>query len=324
MKLEKNDLDYRGANLIFLISQPRAGSTLLQRILAGNPEIHTIAEPWIMLHPLYALKKSGLTAEFDCKYARQGLEDFLSQVPENRELYFQALRQMGEKLYNRVLAESGKKIFLDKTPRYYLIIAELKKVFPEAKFIILLRHPLAVLSSILNTWFKNDPLALQKGANYIDIIKGPQYLIQGIQHLKEDAIIVRYEDLVEHTAFEIKKICNKLNISFESQMLNYGEKAKPKGGLGDTVGIVKHNCAVPDYKEKWIKKLQSRKLNNFSRKYMETLGDEVFTQMGYSYTETLNQLEKAKGGCTYKEKFLKATDQGFFSKKNFISILKRF
>lgn len=324
MKLEKQDLDYQGENLIFLISQPRAGSTLLQRILAGNPEIHTIAEPWIMLHPLYALKNDGLTAEFECKYARQGLEDFLSQVPEDQELYFQALRQMGEKLYNRVLEESGKRIFLDKTPRYYLIIAELKKVFPEAKFIILLRHPLAVLSSILNTWFKNDPLALQKSANYIDIIKGPQYLIQGIQHLKEDAIVVRYEDLVEHTEFEIKKICSKLKISFESPMLNYGEKAKPKGRLGDTVGIVKHNYAVPDYKEKWSNKLQSRKLNRFSRKYMETLGDEVFTQMGYSYVETLYQLKKAKGGYSYREKSSKVKAQGFFSKKNFISFLKRF
>ncbi|MGD2099854.1 MAG: sulfotransferase [Desulfobacterales bacterium] len=305
-------MDYRGENLIFLISQPRAGSTLLQRILAGNSKVHTIAESWIMLHPLYALKKNGITAEFEFKYARQGLEDFLSQVPEDQELYFQALRQMGKKLYNRVLEESGKRLFLDKTPRYYLIIAELKNVFPEAKFIILLRHPLAVLSSILNTWFKNDPLALQKSANYIDIIKGPQYLIQGIQHLKEDAIVVRYEDLVVHTEFEIKKICNRLSISFESPMLNYGEKAKPKGRLGDTVGILKHNYAVPDYTEKWCNKLQSRKLNRFSRKYMETLGDEVFTQMGYSYVETLNQLKKAKFGYRYREKLSKLRPMVFF------------
>lgn len=324
MKLEKKDLDYRGENLIFLISQPRAGSTLLQRILAGNPEIHTIAESWIMLHPLYALKKNGLTAEFDSKYARQGLEDFLSQVPEAQELYYQALRQMGEKLYNRVLEESGKTIFLDKTPRYYLIIAELKKVFPEAKFIILLRHPLAVLSSILNTWFKNDPLALQKSLNYIDIIKGPQYLIQGIQLLKEDAIVVKYEDLVEHPELEIKKICNKLNISFKPQMLNYGKKAKPEGRLGDNVGIVKHNKAVPDYKEKWSNNLQSRKLNRFSRNYMETLGDEVFNQMGYSYLETINQLKEAKGGYTYGAKSFKVKAQAFFSRKNIIRFLKRF
>ena len=54
---------------------------------------------------------------------------------DGKDLYIEALRQMGGKLYNRVLEVSGKQIFLDKTPRYYLIIPELKKIFPEAKFL---------------------------------------------------------------------------------------------------------------------------------------------------------------------------------------------
>ena len=57
----------QGENLIFIISQPRAGSTLLQRILGGHPEIHTAAEPWIMLHPLYALKSKGCSAEYNAE-----------------------------------------------------------------------------------------------------------------------------------------------------------------------------------------------------------------------------------------------------------------
>jgi glycosyltransferase involved in cell wall biosynthesis len=162
-----------GENLIFLISQPRAGSTLLQRILNGHPYIHTTAEPWIMLHPLYALKEKGLFAEFDSNLARQGLEDFTSQVPEGKDLYIEALRQMGGKLYNRVLEVSGKQIFLDKTPRYHFIIPELQKVFPEAKFIILLRNPMAVLTSTLKAWFQNDPENLQKSQNYLDVLQGP-------------------------------------------------------------------------------------------------------------------------------------------------------
>jgi len=245
-----------------------------------------------MLHPIFALKKNGLIAEFDSNLARQGLEDFISQVPEGQELYFRALRHMGGTLYNRALEVSGKRFFLDKTPRYYFIIPELKKVFPEAKFIILLRNPLAVLSSTLNTWFQNDLPALQRSPNYLDVIKGPQYLIQGIQHLKEDAIVVKYEDLVQNTEFEVKTICSKLGLSFKSEMPNYGEKPKPKGRFGDSVGIVKHDNAVSDYVDKWIKNLRSPKLYAFSHKYMETLGPEVFYRMGYSYTETKSKLEK--------------------------------
>jgi hypothetical protein len=194
---DKSETDKLGENLIFLISQPRAGSTLLQRILSGHSEIHTTAEPWIMLHPLYALKKNGLVAEYDSELARLGLKDFISQVPEGQELYFKALRHMGGTLYNRALEVSGKRFFLDKTPRYHFIIPELKAVFPKAKFIFLLRNPLAVLSSTLESWFQNNPESLKKSLNYFDLLKGPLHLIQGIQLLKGDAVVVKYEELVE-------------------------------------------------------------------------------------------------------------------------------
>lgn len=52
-----------GGNLGFLVSLPRSGSTLLQRIVSNHPDIHTVAEPWFMLHPLYALKRGEFIAE---------------------------------------------------------------------------------------------------------------------------------------------------------------------------------------------------------------------------------------------------------------------
>ena len=56
--------DFSQKNLIFLISQPRAGSTLTQRILGSHQDIHTISEPWIMLHPFYALRDKGCQMEY--------------------------------------------------------------------------------------------------------------------------------------------------------------------------------------------------------------------------------------------------------------------
>ena len=40
---------YLGDNLIFIISQPRSGSTLLQRMLSGHADIKSAAETWLML-----------------------------------------------------------------------------------------------------------------------------------------------------------------------------------------------------------------------------------------------------------------------------------
>ena len=61
--------EFLGEGLIFIISQPRAGSTLLQRMLSGHPDIATAAEPWLLLHPLYGLRQHGIQAEYNSQWA---------------------------------------------------------------------------------------------------------------------------------------------------------------------------------------------------------------------------------------------------------------
>ena len=132
-----------------------------------------------MLHPLYALKEKGIETEYGADTAQQGLFDFLKQIPEGIELYKEALRKLGWTLYNRVVELSGKKYFLDKTPRYYHIIPELYSIFPNAKFIILFRHPIAVLSSVLKTWFENRVDKIL-APNVVDLVKGPVCLLNEV------------------------------------------------------------------------------------------------------------------------------------------------
>ncbi|MBU0595569.1 sulfotransferase, partial [Candidatus Bipolaricaulota bacterium] len=134
----------RGDNLIFLISQPRAGSTLLQRILGSHPEVHTVSEPWLMLHPFYATRAEGIDTEYSQRIARVGVGSFMEEMPNGRDDHDEGIRRMYAHLYTRALDGSGKSRFLDKTPRYYLIIPDLLRVFPEARFILLFRNPLAV------------------------------------------------------------------------------------------------------------------------------------------------------------------------------------
>src|SRR6202012_2553875 len=89
-----------GENLVFLISQPRSGSTLLQRILAGHEEVFTTAEPWIMLHLMHGLKRNGHTADYNAEWARNALADFCESLPGGEEDYVAAARGMAIHLYN--------------------------------------------------------------------------------------------------------------------------------------------------------------------------------------------------------------------------------
>jgi len=173
------DEKYLGENLIFIISQPRSGSTLLQRILGGHPEIQTSAETWLLLHPTYALKKSGIETEYDSRFAAQGVEEFLINYTDGVEVYDDAIRQWANVIYGNALKKNSKIYFLDKTPRYFFIIPDLHRLFPKAKFIFLLRNPLAVLSSLLSTYVKDDWPVLSFFRH--DLLHAPQLIADGIK-----------------------------------------------------------------------------------------------------------------------------------------------
>ena len=71
------EAQYLGENLIFLISLPRSGSTMLQRVLVGHSEIESSAEPWLMLPLVYSRRENGITAEYGGDWARLATDEFL-------------------------------------------------------------------------------------------------------------------------------------------------------------------------------------------------------------------------------------------------------
>ena len=147
---------YLGEDLIFVISQPRSGSTLLQRMLAGHPWIQTSAETWLMLHPVYGLRRRGISTDFRAPWAVTAVTEFLDQYAGGRETYLDGVRAFARTVYGTAIARGNRRRFLDKTPRYTMIVPELIELFPAARFILLLRNPLAVLSSELKTYIRGD------------------------------------------------------------------------------------------------------------------------------------------------------------------------
>ena len=271
-----------GENLVFLVSLPRSGSTLLQRVLANHPDVHTTAEPWIMLHPLYALKRKGIETEYESDLARRALDDFLATMPGGDETYIEALRAMASVLYGKALQSSGKSVFLDKTPRYFYILPELVRVFPKARFVLLSRNPAAVLSSILRTWLGDDLQALQQHQHYVDLVRGPALLSEGMGVLGDAAINVHYEDLVNNPAATVRRICSHVGIAFQPAMLDYGQAPVPGGSFGDPCGVHRHNTVVGDYLDTWRTHLAHGDFRDFSVRYIDSLGEAVIETLGYS------------------------------------------
>jgi hypothetical protein len=284
-------------NLIFLISQPRAGSTMLQRVLAGHPEVHTTAEPWLMLHPIYALRERGHEAEYGARTAFGALKDFLGTLEGGQNQYFEALQQMAVYLYGIACDQAGKNLFLDKTPRYYFIIPELAQIFPGAKFIILLRNPLSVLASILNTWVKGEWIRLSR--HYENLVLAPRLLLEGIELLGSRATVVYYENLVSEPASQVANLCVQLGLDFEPEMLEYGNRPSPKGRHGDPAGVHKHMHPTTASLDRWLELGHSRQTRHLADAYLASLGPELVRSMGYDYEDMKLQLDQVpcKGGA---------------------------
>lgn len=284
--------------MIFMISLPRSGSTLLQKILGGHSDVYTRSEPWLLIHPLYALRRDGIQTRYNAKLAAAGLRDFISNIPEKGEsLYYGRLRNFYLSLYSAYLEHSGKSRFLDKTPRYYEVFDELQRVFPNAKFIIIYRNPLAILSSILETWVQDD---LRKLKGY------KSDLYTGIEFLRRDfsaysnTHVVRYEELVESPADVAGKMFDFLQLPRQLDCIEYGDKPSEKWMYGDPVTVYENSRPDSKHADAWKQQLNKQQRVKLLSDYLQSLGKDCFKQLGYDFDEMADLLSEKSGeqDCT--------------------------
>jgi hypothetical protein len=295
-------MNNQGNNLIFLISQPRSGSTLTQRMLGTHSQIHTQSEPWIMLHPLNALKSNNIQASYNMDLYIKGVHDFIGHLPGKETEYTDTISNSYQELYNSILKKNKKKFFLDKTPRYYLIINELVQHFPKARFVLLWRNPAAVLTSMVKTWSREDWFRLSEWHD--DLIVAPEMLIKGRSLLGEKCFNLVYEDLINNPRKKLEELFQYLNIPFEQNIIHYGDTADPNWIFGDQETIRKKNQPDKTHQDQWISHLNDPQLWRVVDDYVKKLGNNIITQMGYSPEDILTTLDENKPNVDIQKRSL--------------------
>ena len=270
----------------FIISQPRAGSTLLQRLLATHPQIQTIGEPWLAIPFVYALREKGVTAEYIHVSLAQGFGEFVATLPGGRADYFREVRACLERLQQKISAP-GKTCFLDKTPRYHLILDELSEIFPDAKFIVLWRNPLAVVASILNTW-KEGRFDLRHYEQ--DIFRGPRNILSFVEKKSAAIFTIRFEDLVTQPEAWMQQVTSFLELPPLATVALPDQDALKASKLGDKTGIHKFKAVSAAPVEEWKKTFASPLRRHWAAGYLEFLGDDALRRMGYERGELLTAL----------------------------------
>jgi len=163
----------------------------------------------------------------------------------------------------------------------------------------LLRNPLAVISSILETWVKSDWDRLSMHRD--DILRAPGLLATALNELGDKAEIIRYEEFVQNPQEQLKTLCKKLEIPFEPSMINYGDNLVPKGRMGDAVGVKKHNKPEVESPEKGKKTFVKPIKKMLAEVCLTLLGPEVIKRMGYDYNNLLGSLLQVSINEPYAE-----------------------
>lgn len=261
---------------VFLLSLPRAGSTLLQRLLLMSGQCATLGEPSLLLRFLgedIAMTRKATyweslveTAAADMRQAWNGYD----------EAYRHGVRDLMLRIYDGLAG--GKEWFLDKTPRYSLIAEEILASFPDAKFIVLWRHPLGVAASVASTFRKGRWCPDEFG---IDLYEGQRRLQEFCERHGDQVCQVKYEDLVTHPEAELARIGEYLGWENLSAVLEEDLVTSTGGTLGDPTGVKRYSKISSGSRDAWQRELTNWYRRAWARRYMS--GDRALRMKALGY-----------------------------------------
>ncbi len=210
---------HRGAP-VFLVGFPRSGTTLLDQILDAHPDVQVFEE-----RPTLLVVRDALAAMKGGYPAALGRLDEAARTAL-RGRYFSALKADGAKL--------DTKIIINKLPLNIIHAGLIARVFPEARFILALRHPAdAVLSAFMQDFQVNAAMAnfltLSDTAHLYDRVMTLWGTVR--ESLPLAVQPVRYEGLVADLKGEVMPVLAFLGLPWHAAMADPAAHAKARGTI---------------------------------------------------------------------------------------------
>jgi tetratricopeptide (TPR) repeat protein len=215
---------------IFIVGLPRAGSTLIEQILATHPSVEgTIELPDI---PQIARELIGRDAN------AHGDAHENSHGDAHEERFFEALATLtpaqlaglGERYLasTRVHRTRGAPYFIDKMPNNFLYVGLIRLILPSAKIIDARRHPLGCCFSAFKQHFsRGQTFTYGLGdlgryyGDYVDLMAHFDQVLPGRVHR------VFYETMVKDTESEVRRLLDYCGLPFEEQCLKFYDNERP-------------------------------------------------------------------------------------------------
>lgn len=263
---------------VFIGGHPRSGTTLLGALIGTHSDC--ICTPESQFKTRVLRKKNIIKGNnIDLKSAfHEILKDWrfkiwglkINTYPSTVEIYAELI----EYIIIQYASKKGKynpKVWVDHTPSNIKNAMNLLRLFPDAKFLHIVRDGRAVSASIMpldwgtNTIYKSALSWKKRVTNYIKLEDE-----LGSQYIKR----IKFEDLVQSPEKTLKDICNFINIDYQGKMVE-------GTGFQTPIYTKKQHSLVgrrPDISEisAWKNLLTQRQIEIF-----ESIAHDLLLSLGY-------------------------------------------
>ena len=235
----------------FLIGFPRSGTTLLDTILRTHSNIDVLEEL-----PMVG-KMNASFGEIPTISKIENMDNTAAEIASG--FYFEELKKHIE--------VGKKKIVIDKLPLNILKLPLINQIFPEAKYILALRHP---LDCVLSCWMQNfklnpamaNMIELERIVDFYDVAMSILKLSEERYSLETHRI--RYEDLVLDFEENVTNLLTFLGLEWEEELRNYQKTAlaREKINTPSSSQVIKPLYQTASYRwknyEKYLEPYKSR------------------------------------------------------------------
>lgn len=198
---------------IFILGMPRAGSTLLEQILASHSQIEGTMELPDM--PAIALREG--------KTVPSGWVDAVREMPGER------LAELGSEFLRRtaVQRKTDKPYYIDKLPNNWVYTGLIHLILPNAKIIDARRHPLdCCFSNFRQHFAKGQAFSYSLSdmgryySDYVRLMAHFDVVLPGRVHR------VIHEAVIEEPEAQVRAMLDYLGVSFEEACLNFHQNKR--------------------------------------------------------------------------------------------------
>jgi tetratricopeptide (TPR) repeat protein len=200
---------------VFLVGFPRSGTTLLDTMLMGHPDVEVLEEEPTLLEAAKRLQPF--------EHLPTASDD---QIRAARDEYFRVAALQAP------LAPG--KLLVDKNPLSMTMVPIIRRLFPDARIILALRHPCdAVFSCFAANFDINDGMSnfhrLDTAAEFYDLSFTCFEKVRDLFELPVHTVV--YEKVLENQERELRGLLGFLGLAWNDAVLDHQVTAKNRGRI---------------------------------------------------------------------------------------------